>query len=99
MKKSQYIRISRTIIQKLYANGCWGKGSMYEDNLKRGIEEAGNDIALVLKALVKQGIIQSKPHSFGKKYFLNPERRKKIGEIIKEKPRRFHALISILFSI
>ncbi|MEA3513889.1 MAG: hypothetical protein U9R34_00250 [Nanoarchaeota archaeon] len=49
MKKSQYIRISKTIIQKLHSIGCWGNGSMYEENLRRGIKEDYKDINLILK--------------------------------------------------
>jgi|TARA_B100001971_G_C17726809_1_gene303936 hypothetical protein len=98
MKKSQYIRISKTIIQKLSSNGCWGKGSMYENNLKNGIKETGKDIDLVIKALEKQQIICSKAHKFGKKLFLNKDKRDKIGEITKEKPRKRNSLLLILLA-
>ena len=98
MKKSQYIRISKTIIQKLNSNGCWGKGSMYENNLKNGIKEPGKDIDLVIKALEKQRIICSKTHKFGKKFYLNKYKRDKIGEIIKEKPRKRNSLLLILLA-
>ena len=93
MKKSQYIRISKTIIQKLYSNGCWGHGSMYEENLKSGIKENSKDINLVLKALCKQKILGSKPHKYGKKYYLNNEKTDKIKQIIKEKPRKKYSLL------
>ena len=96
MKKSIYIRISKTIIQKLYSAGCWVARSLYEDNLKSGIKEDGNDIKKVLDALCRQRIICSKPHKYGVKYFLNSERRDKIGEIIKEKPRKRNSILMML---
>ena len=96
MKKSQYVRISKTIIQKLYSHGCWGAGSIYEIHLKRGIKEDSANIDLVLKALMKQKLILLKKHKFGMMYYLNPDRREKIGEIIKEKPRKRHSILFLL---
>jgi len=34
--RSEYIKIAKTLIRKLYKTGCWGKGSLYEDELKDG---------------------------------------------------------------
>ncbi len=36
IKKSEYIKISRTLVRKLYDETCFGKGSLYVENLKRG---------------------------------------------------------------
>ena len=86
VKKSEYINYSRTIVRKLYVSGCWGKGSMYEDHLLTGMPDK-NISKQVLKALVKQKIILKKKKIYGEKYYLNDEKREKIGEIIKEKGR------------
>jgi hypothetical protein len=96
MQKSTYIRISKLLIRRLFFKGCWGAGSLYEDNLKNGIKEDGKDTKQVLDALCKQRIICSKPHIYGTKYFLNPDRRDKIGEIIKEKPRKRNSILLLL---
>jgi hypothetical protein len=78
VKKSEYIIYSRTIIRKLYANGCWGAGSMYEDNLLSAIPDKfiGKE---VLKALAKQSIIFEKKKKFGAKCYLNRDRADKIN--------------------
>jgi len=67
-----------------------------EDNIKSGIKEEGKDIDDVLKALHKQKIICRMPHKFGTKYYLNTEKREKIGEIIKEKPRKRNSILLAL---
>jgi hypothetical protein len=81
--KSDYIKISKTLVRKLYKSGCWGKGSLYEDELKDGFpsEEKGKILA-VAEALVRQRIFGKKPKKYGYKYHLNPERRSKIEEIL-----------------
>ena len=65
---------------------CWGKGSMYLDNIKKsGFKN--NETPLVedvINGLVKQGLAMKKKHKHGWKYFLNMERYDKIKEIIKE---------------
>ena len=81
--RSKYIQISKVLIKKLYKTGCWGKGSLYEDNLKDGFppEDKGK-VLDVANALVKQRILCKKPKKYGYKYYLNSERRTKIEEII-----------------
>ena len=39
IKKSDYIKLSRILIRKLFDENCFGKGSIYIDNLKRGIPQ------------------------------------------------------------
>lgn len=80
--KSDYIRISKTLVRKLYKLGCWGKGSLYEDELKDGFpsEEKGK-VLVVANALVKQKILCKKSKKYGFKYYFNSERRDKIDEI------------------
>ena len=84
IKKSEYIKISKALIIKLYKLGCWGKGSLYEDNLKDGFpsEDKGKVIP-VAEALVRQGILIKIPKKYGSKYYLNKNRREKIEEIKK----------------
>ena len=81
--KGDYIKISKSLIRKLYKLGCWGKGSLYEDNLKDGFppEDKGK-VLVVANALVKQRILCKKSKKYGFKYYLNLERRDKINQII-----------------
>ena len=88
MKHSDYIRISKTVIRKLRYKGCWGNGSMYDINLKGKAKEDKKQFDKVLNVLCKQGILCCKPHKFGKKYYLNKEKRQQIKQIIGEKPRK-----------
>ena len=86
VKKSEYIRLSRTIVKKLFDENCFGKGSAYIHVLKSGISKEDLDkVETVLEALVKQNICQKKKKEHGWKYYLNMERYDKIKEIIKEK--------------
>ncbi len=86
VKKSEYIRISRTIVKKLFDENCFGKGSVYIYVLKSCISKEDLDkIETVLEALVKQNICGKKKKEHGWKYYLNMDRYDKIKEIIKEK--------------
>ena len=85
-KKSEYIRISRTIVRKLFDANCFGKGSVYIYVLKSGIPKEDVDkVEAVLQALIKQKICCKKMKGHGWKYYLNMDRYDKIKEIIKEK--------------
>ena len=98
VKKSEYIIISRTLIRKLYDETCFGKGSMYIENLKGGIPPDYLDkVETVLDALVKQNICGKKKKEHGWKYYLNIKRLDKIREIIKEKGSR--SIIPVLLMI
>ena len=86
VKKSEYIRISRTIAKKLFDLNCFGKGSVYIHVLKSGIPQEDVDkVEIVLEALIKQNICCKKKKEHGWKYYLNMDRYNKIMEIIKEK--------------
>ena len=86
IKKSEYIKISRVLIRKLYDETCFGKGSLYLDNLKRGIpKEYLDKVGIVLGALIKQNICKKKKKEHGWKYYLNIKKLDKIKEKIKEK--------------
>ena len=55
VKKSDYIKYSHIMVKKLYKSTCFGKGSMYEDNVISGLPDA-KIAKQVLNALVKQEI-------------------------------------------
>ena len=85
VKKGEYIRVSRTIVKKLFDQKCFGKGSVYIHVLKSGISKEDLDkVEIVLEALVKQNICGKKKKEHGWKYFLNMDRYDKIKEIVKE---------------
>lgn len=96
--KSEYIKISRTIVRKLFSLNCFGKGSVYIEVLKSGFptSELGK-VETVLDALIKQNICQKKKKEHGWKYFLNMERLDKIREISKEKTDK--SIIPVLFTL
>jgi hypothetical protein len=86
VKKSEYIRISRTMVKKLFDLNCFGKGSVYIHILKSSIPKEDIDkVESVLEALIKQNICCRKKKEHGWKYYLNMDRYDKIMEIIKEK--------------
>jgi hypothetical protein len=94
--KSDYIKYSRFIVRKLFKTGCFGKGSMYIDNVLAGLPD--RQIAeKVLDALVKQRICMKKSKLRGLKYSLNMDRLDKIKQIIKEKGRS--SIIPILLCL
>lgn len=98
VKKSEYILLSRTLVRKLYDETCFGKGSLYFENLKKGIPpEFAGKVGVVLDALVKQNICGKKRKKYGWKYFLNIKRLDKIKEIIKERGNK--SIISILLAL
>ena len=98
VKKSEYIRISRTIVKKLFDSNCFGKGSVYIHVLKSGVSNEDLDkVEIVLEALIKQNICCKKKKEHGWKYYLNMNRYDKIKEIIKESGSR--SIIPILLAI
>lgn len=98
VKRSEYIKLSRTLIKKLYDETCFGKGSIYIENLKKGIpKDYISKVETVLSALVKQNICGRKKKKYGWKYYLNIKRLDKIREIIKEKGHM--SIISILLMV
>ncbi len=96
IRKSEYINYSRFIVRKLHKMGCYGTGSMYEENIVKGLPNRG--IAKkVLESLTKQKICLRKKKEHGWKYYLNKERSDKIREIIKEKGKK--SIIPILLML
>ena len=94
--KSDYVKYSRFLVRKLHKSGCWGAGSMYEDNLLDGLPDKSIG-RKVLDALIKQRIIIGKKKKYGHKYYLNTERMDKIKEIVKEQGNK--SIIPILLMI
>ena len=92
IKRSEYIIVSRAVCRTLFKAGCFGKGSMYFDNLAKCLSDREfsrlailkGKIDIVLNALVKQRILGKKKKKHGWKYYLNMERLDKVKEIIKE---------------
>ena len=72
VKKSEYIIISKKIIRLLLRETCWGKGSMYFDNIKKsGFKD--NEIPLVedvINGLVKQALVMKKKHKYGLRWIV-----------------------------
>ena len=98
VKRSEYIRISRTITKKLFDGNCFGKGSVYIHVLKSRIpKEDIDNVEIVLGALIKQNICRKKKKEHGWKYYLNIDRLDKIREIIKETGT--NSIIPILFML
>ena len=94
--KSDYVKYSRFIVRKLHKACCYSDGSMYEDNVVKGLPDK-NISKKVLQALVKQGICGKKKKQHGWKYYLNMKRIDKIKEIVKEKGRI--SIIPILLAL
>ncbi|MFH1316523.1 MAG: hypothetical protein ABII01_03330 [Candidatus Woesearchaeota archaeon] len=92
VKRSEYIIVTRIICRTLFKTGCFGKGSLYLDNLTKGLNDREfsrlkinkDKIKIIIESLVKQKIILKKKRLHGWKYYLNIDRLDKIKEIIKE---------------
>lgn len=98
VKKSEYIRISRTIVKKLFDLNCFGKGSVYINVIKSGIPKEDLDkVDVVLEAVIKQNICCKKKKKYGWKYYLNIGRYDKIKEIIKETGKK--SIIPVLLML
>mgnify|MGYP000457000895 CR=1 FL=1 len=93
VRKSEYIKYSRFIVRKLHKSTCYGKGSMYEENVVAGLPDKGK-AKEVLAALVKQKICLKKKKGHGWKYYLNMDRYDKIKEIIKENTNHEFDIVS-----
>ena len=105
IKRSEYIIVSRSVCKALFKNGCFGKGSVYLDNLVKCLGDrefsklniTKDKIKSILEALVKQKIIVKKKKKHGWKYYLNIKRLDKIKEIIKETGKK--SIIPILLML
>jgi len=96
VKRSEYVIISRILCRTLYKAGCFGKGSMYLDNISKGLSDRDlpqlkmtkDKVKEVVEALVRQRILIKKKKQHGWKYYLNMDRIEKIREIVKESGRK-----------
>ncbi len=71
--------VKKTIIGKLYAHGCWGKGQLLEERLLHGIPKyAQGFVRPAIKELKKEGLIVIKKSGHGVKYYLNKNKRAEI---------------------
>jgi transcription initiation factor IIE alpha subunit len=92
LRRSEYIIVSRAVCRVLFKSCCFGKGSLYLDNLAKGLADreisklqiTKDKIETALEALVKQRICGKKKKEHGWKYYLNMNHLDKIKEIIKE---------------
>lgn len=105
IKRSEYIIVSRTICKTLFKGHYFGEGSLYFDNLVKGLGDRDfsrlditkDKIKKILEALIKQRIICKKKKKHGWKYYLNMGRYDKIKEIIKETGKQ--SIIPILLML
>ena len=84
IRKSEYIKISKVLVQKFFNEKCFGEGSLYIETIKHGFpHEYLNKVETVLESLVRQDICAKKKKQHGWKYHLNKDRLDKIMEIIR----------------
>ena len=76
--------VRRHLLRKMHKMGCWGKHHISESNLPKGfpthLHKKVIEIAYDLK---KQGILVSFPTNHDRQWFLNPQKRQEIEEIIR----------------
>ena len=75
--------IRRTILRKLIYLGKWGASHTAFDNLPKGFPgEVRGKVKRAARNLIKEGLLISKPTSYGLQVSLNPKQKKKIEEIV-----------------
>ncbi len=75
--------IKAHILFKLHWKRCWGRKHTAIESVKRGIPNhlEGKYVDMA-KELIKEGLLLSKPTSYGLQISLNPRQRDKIIEIV-----------------
>jgi len=77
--------LKATILKKLKRRGKWGGAHTSLDKLTAGIpKHLRREAKDAAKELIKEGLLLSKPTSYGLEVSLNPRRRDKIERIIHE---------------
>jgi len=77
--------LKATILKKLKRRGKWGHAHTSLDKLTSGIPKHLRGLAKdVAKELIKEGLLISKPTSYGLEVSLNPRRKAEIDKIIEE---------------
>lgn len=87
MSKNMNIKagLRATILKKLKRRGKWGGAHTSFDVLARGIpKHLRGEAKEVATELIKDGLLLSKPTSYGLEVSLNPKRREEIERMIKE---------------
>ena len=84
LSDSDYLRIKKNIIKRLYANKSFSKGHLLYERLTSGIPpHLTGFVNQVLEELVKEGlVIYYGKTKYGDAYQLNVKRLKEIEEII-----------------
>ncbi len=77
--------LKATILKKLKRRGKWGGAHTSFDVLARGIpKHLRGEAKEVATELIKDGLLLSKPTSYGLEVSLNPEKKEEIDKIIKK---------------
>jgi len=75
------------MIKKLKRSGKWGGAHTSSDNLTKGIpKHMKGEAKKVTKELIEEGLLISKPTSYGLEISLNPKKRGEIEEILRKGP-------------
>lgn len=75
--------LKATILKKLRRRGKWGAAHTSFDILTRGIpKHLRGEMKKAAKELIKDGLLLSKPTSYGLEVSLNPEKKRDIDKII-----------------
>ena len=86
LSNSDYLKIKKNVIKRLYANKAFSKGHLLYERLTSGIPpHIAGFVNEVLEDLVKEGlVIHYGKTKYGDAYQLNVKRLKEIEEIIFE---------------
>jgi len=85
LKKMDIDILKATILKKLKRRGKWGGAHTSFDKLTAGIPKHLHGKAKdAARELIKEGLLLSKPTSYGLEVSLNPRRRDEIERIIRE---------------
>jgi len=78
------LSIRRTIIEKMVKHRIWGGKHASVENVSKGFPpHLKREVLDEIKSLIKEGIIISKPTSYGLQISLNPRMKATIEEIIR----------------
>jgi hypothetical protein len=82
MKLSPFI-IRQRILSKMVRHNVWGEKHTAYDNIPRGFpKDKWKDVRVELDALIREGIIQTKPTGYGLHVSLNILRKDEIERIV-----------------
>lgn len=79
----EYSSLEKSILSKMFMDTRIGARHLGEQDLCRGFpSHVKGNIPKALKKLIKEGLVNNHPTSYGKQYSLNPTKILKIREII-----------------